>query len=105
MFGQLIIIFEHLHPTKSAPYAKHSPLPFHSSQRSGIVSRGDMVGQKQSIDIRAVCLHLGSYGNRSTRFRDFVVGICESREYCTSLPMAVHIIICLLMFSAGLLVI
>ena len=35
----------------------------------------------QSIDIRAVCLDLGSYGNRSTRFRDFVVGICESREY------------------------
>ena len=34
-----------------------------------------------SIDIRAVCLDLGSYGNRSTRFRDFVVGICESREY------------------------
>ena len=35
----------------------------------------------QSIDIRAVSLDLGSYGNRSTRFRDFVVGICESREY------------------------
>ena len=34
-----------------------------------------------SIDIRAVSLDLGSYGNRSTRFRDFVVGICESREY------------------------
>ena len=36
---------------------------------------------EQSIDIRAVSLDLGSYGNRSTRFRDFVVGICESREY------------------------
>ena len=37
--------------------------------------------QAHSIDIRALCLDLGSYGNRSTRFRDFVVGICESREY------------------------
>ena len=26
-------------------------------------------------------MDLGSYGNRSTRFRDFVVGIYESREY------------------------
>ena len=33
-----------------------------------------------SIDIRAVCLYCGSYGNPIHRFRVAVVGIYESRD-------------------------